>query len=115
MTRRSNNPFYINDDTQEIVCVDIRYRVHLQKHQKASKWGRYIYCPRCNHEHLVRNLAWYKFTCMKCEITSKKSEWWTRANHKQLTKRVAFVNPKFKAYVPHPHVHYGKDSVWEHY
>jgi transcription elongation factor Elf1 len=115
MTRRSNNPFYINDDTQEIVCVDIRYRVHLQKHQKAGKWGRYIYCPRCNNEHLVRNLAWYKFTCMKCEITSKKSEWWTRANHKQLTKRVAFVNPKVKAYVPHPHVHYGKDSVWEHY
>ena len=31
MTRRSNNPFYINDETQEIVCVDIRYRVKLKK------------------------------------------------------------------------------------
>ena len=39
MTRRSNNPFYINDETQEIVCVDIRYRVKLKKYQKAGKWG----------------------------------------------------------------------------
>ena len=30
MTRRSNNPFFINDDTQELICVDIRYRVHYE-------------------------------------------------------------------------------------
>ena len=44
MTRRSNNPFFFNDDTQELICVDIRYRVHLQKYQKAGKWGKYISC-----------------------------------------------------------------------
>jgi len=113
VTRRTNIDFYFND-ADEMVCVDVRYRTHLKKYQKAGKYGRFIYCPRCNHEHLVYNLSWTSLMCVNCEHISKKSEWWTRASYKQLTKRVAFINPKIKSYVPHPHVHYGKDSIWQH-
>ena len=114
MTRRSNCSFYIND-ADELINVDIRYKVYLKKYQKAGKWGKYIYCPKCNNEHLVYNLSWTSYMCVKCEHISKKSEWWTRANHKELTKRVAFVNPKIKSYLPHHTIHYGKDSIWQHY
>jgi len=115
MTRRTNSNFFFDDATNELIVVDIKYKMKLKKYQKAGKYGRYIYCPYCNQEHKVYSLSWYRLICMNCEREVKKSEWWTRCNASKLSKRVALINPKVKSYVPNDRLHYGKDSIWQHH
>ena len=115
MTRRTNCHFFIDEDTQEIVHVDIIYRMPIKKYQKASKYGSHVFCPYCNHMHIVFDLSWWTKRCYQCDRLGKKADWTIRCGANKLSKRVAFVNPKIKSYIPHDKLHYGKDSIWQHH
>jgi len=114
MTRRTNIDFFIDDYSNEIVHVDIIYRTKIKKHQKAYRHGSDVYCVYCRHQHRVYKLSWKEKKCEQCGRTTKKEQWTIRCGAKKLSKRVAFVNPDIKCYVPFHRLHYGENTVWQH-
>ena len=114
MTRRTNIDFFIDDCSNEIVHVDIIYRTKIKKYQKASKYGSYVFCPYCNHKHIVFDLSWWTKRCYQCDRLGKKADWTIRGGANKLSKRVALVNPDIKCYVPSHKLHYGENTIWQH-
>jgi len=114
MTRRTNIDFFIDDYSNEIVHVDIIYRTKIKKYQKAYRHGSDVYCVYCRHQHRVYKLSWKEKKCEQCGRTTKKEQWTIRCGAKKLSKRVAFVNPDIKCYVPFHRLHYGENTVWQH-
>ena len=47
----------------------------VNKHTRASKWGKEIVCPKCNTTHRVYHFSWSALGCQKCDSMIEKYQW----------------------------------------
>lgn len=47
----------------------------VNKHTRAGKRGKRIFCPECNKPTKVYHFSWSAITCGTCEQIINKNEW----------------------------------------
>lgn len=47
----------------------------VNKHTRASKNGKHIYCPECNKPTKVYHFSWAAITCSECDAMIDKYDW----------------------------------------
>lgn len=47
----------------------------VNKHTRASKNGKHIYCPECNRPTKVHHFSWSAITCSECDAMIDKYDW----------------------------------------
>ena len=59
--------------------------VPVQKHTRAGKKGKEVFCPRpeCSYPTHVYNFAWSSLVCKACGATVDKPEWLIKPNQEE--------------------------------
>ena len=127
MTTRTNCRFFIDEETKEEVWITYAYLTKLKKYAKAGKYGKDLFCPLCNHEQRVHHFSWTSLTCLQCNKSVKKSEWFVRSNPSKFSKRLTLCNPKVKYFIDKTSIgerdergtrldgKYSPNSIWSHF
>ena len=50
----------------------------VNRYTRASKMGKNIFCPLCNHANKVYHFCWSAITCQECKEIINKNEFYIK-------------------------------------
>ena len=56
----------------------------VNRYTRASKMGKNIFCPLCNHANKVYHFCWSAITCQECKEIINKNEFYINNQKKKI-------------------------------